>query len=102
VRLEGGLADLTRPTEPLVRLVVSDRAAECAAALAGRGVRAAVVDGTTLDLALEPASDHGVVWQAAQQAGASVLALEPVRHRFEDVFMQAISSDSAEASHAAS
>ena len=102
VRLEGQLADLTRPAEPLVRLVVADRARQCATALAGRGVRAAVVDDTTLDLALDPAADHGVVWQAARQAGAAVLALEPVRHRFEDVFLQAITRDPVEAEHAAS
>jgi hypothetical protein len=31
-----------------------------------------------------------------------VLALEPVRHRFEDVFLQAITRDPVEAEHAAS
>jgi len=81
---------------------VADRAQACATALAERGVRATVVDGTTLDLALDPAADHGVVWQAARQVGASVLGLEPVRHRFEDVFLQAITRDDTEAHHAAS
>jgi ABC-2 type transport system ATP-binding protein len=101
VRLEGGLADLTRPVEPLLRLSVNGRAAACAAGLATRGVRTTRVEGTTIDLALDDAADRAVVWQAVREAGAVVQGLEPVRQRFEDVFLQAIGHEPEEAVHAA-
>jgi ABC-2 type transport system ATP-binding protein len=102
VRLQGRLAELTRPMTPLLRVTVTGRVAECVAGLAARGVRTARVEGTTIDVAIDDAADKDVVWQATREAGVVVQAMEPVRHRFEDVFLQAIGREPEEALHAAS
>ena len=97
VRLEGTIAELTRPAVPQLELRAIGPLDACAAILARRGIEATQRDATTLLIAARSADVVPMIWQAARESGVAVRALAPVRRGFEEVFLEAI----AEAADAA-
>ncbi|MEI6241162.1 MAG: ABC transporter ATP-binding protein [Planctomycetia bacterium] len=94
VRLEGTIADLTRPVVPHFRLEAVGPLDACAALLHGRGIDATRSDATTLLVAVRSDDVVAAIWQAARESGVAVRALAPVQRGFEEVFLEAIAEDS--------
>lgn len=101
VRLEGTIANLTRPVAPRLRLEAVGPLDACAARLAAAGIPATRLDATTLALPEQAADGLAAVWRAVRETGVAVRSLEPERSSFEDVFLRAIATP-AEAVDAAS
>ena len=102
VRLEGTLADLTRPVVPQLRLELDAAVDEVAARLTALGIPVTRTGSLSLQLPAQHAAGLDRVWRATREAGAVVRALEPVQERFEDVFLQALAAQPQEAPRAAS
>ena len=102
VRLEGTLADLTRPVVPQLRLELDAAVDEVAARLTALGIPVTRTGSLSLQLPAQHAAGLDRVWRATREAGAVVRALEPVQERFEDVFLQALATRPQEAPRAAS
>jgi len=93
VRLEGSIAELTRPTVPQLELDAVGPLEVCAAMLVHRGIEATQRDATTLLVAARSEDVVAAIWQAARESGVAVRGLAPVRRGFEDVFLEAIAED---------
>jgi ABC-2 type transport system ATP-binding protein len=102
VRLEGTLAELTRPVVPQLRLELDAAVDEVAARLTALGIPVTRTGSLSLQLPAQHAAGLDRVWRATREAGAVVRALEPVQERFEDVFLQALAARPQEAPRAAS
>jgi len=94
VRLEGSIAELTRPAVPQLALEAVGPLDACAALLRGRGIDATRSGATTLRVTAHAGDTVAAVWQAARESGVAVRSLEPVRRGFEDVFLEAIAEGS--------
>ncbi len=94
VRLEGSIAELTRPAVPQLELDAVGPLDVCAAMLARQGIEATRRDATTLLVTARSADVVAAIWQAARESGVAVRGLAPVRRGFEDVFLEAIAEDS--------
>jgi ABC-2 type transport system ATP-binding protein len=93
VRLEGSIAELTRPDVPQFELDAVGPLDACAEILARRGIAATRRDATTLLVAARSEDVVAAIWQAARESGVAVRGLAPVRRGFEDVFLEAIAED---------
>ena len=91
VRLEGSIAELTRPAVPQLELQAVGPLAACAAILARRGIEATTRDATTLLVAARSEDVVAAIWRAARESGVAVRGLAPVQRGFEEVFLEAIS-----------
>jgi ABC-2 type transport system ATP-binding protein len=94
VRLEGSIAELTRPAVPQFELDAVGPLDACAEILARRGIEATRRDATTLLVTARSEDVVAAIWQAARESGVAVRGLAPVRRGFEDVFLEAIAEDS--------
>jgi ABC-type multidrug transport system ATPase subunit len=94
VRLEGSIAELTRPAVPQLELDAVGPLEVCAAMLARQGIEATRRDATTLLVTARSEDVVAAIWQAARESGVAVRGLAPVRRGFEDVFLEAIAEDS--------
>jgi ABC-2 type transport system ATP-binding protein len=94
VRLEGSIAELTRPAVPQFELDAVGPLDACAEILARRGIAATRRDATTLLVTARSEDVVAAIWQAARESGVAVRGLAPVRRGFEDVFLEAIAEDS--------
>jgi ABC-2 type transport system ATP-binding protein len=94
VRLEGTIAELTRPAVPQLELDAVGPLDACAEILARRGIEATRRDATTLLVTARSEDVVAAIWQAARESGVAVRGLAPVRRGFEDVFLEAIAEDS--------
>ena len=102
VRLEGTLAELTRPVVPQLRLELDAAVDEVVARLTALGIPVTRTGSLSLQLPAQHAAGLDRVWRATREAGAVVRALEPVQERFEDVFLRALATRPQEAPRAAS
>ena len=93
VRLEGSIAELTRPAVPQFELDAVGPLDACAEILARRGIAATRRDATTLLVTARSEDVVAAIWQAARESGVAVRGLAPVRRGFEDVFLEAIAED---------
>jgi ABC-2 type transport system ATP-binding protein len=93
VRLEGSIAELTRPAVPQFELDAVGPLDACAEILARRGIEATRRDATTLLVTARSEDVVAAIWQAARESGVAVRGLAPVRRGFEDVFLEAIAED---------
>ncbi len=90
VRVAEQLADLSRPTEPAVKVrVLGDRAA-FTAALTKEGLESDLQsDGTIVVRGAVPELTN-TVWRLAHEIQVTVRSLSPSRNSLEDIFLQAV------------
>jgi ABC-2 type transport system ATP-binding protein len=97
VRLDGSIAELTRPAAPALRLEGYGPLDALARLLAARGLPARMDGGTpgaavAESVLLEPPGAGGInaVWAAAREAGVVIRSLGPAHRPLEEVFVRTL------------